>query len=137
MIRITSSTGKSFCSAHKTIRKMPITICLVGCMFSRINTIKHWFRKNPSHNRTQGNTQKIIEVGTIALENRDYLTAKDAFLFVLDTDDNEQLYLTLKNYLFQIDIALAANETDFLAIEKEFDVFFENLVCRAKRFRCN
>lgn len=83
-------------------------------------------------NRSRENTQKIIEVGTIALENKDYLTSKDAFLFVLDTDDNEQLYLTLKNYLFQIDIAVAANEADLQAIEKEFDTFFTEYGMQSK-----
>lgn len=83
-------------------------------------------------NRTQENTQKIVELGIIALDNKDYLTAKDAFLFVLDANNNEQLYFTLKNYLFQTEIALAANETDFLAIEKEFDAFFGEFGMQSK-----
>jgi len=83
-------------------------------------------------NRTQENTQKIVELGIIALDNKDYLTAKDAFLFVLDPNNNEQLYFTLKNYLFQTEIALAANETDFLAIEKEFDAFFGEFGMQSK-----
>lgn len=84
------------------------------------------------YNRTQGNTQKVVELGIIALDNKDYLTAKDAFQFVLDNNNNEQLFFTLKNYLFQTEIALAANETDFLALEKEFDAFFEEFGMQSK-----
>ena len=84
------------------------------------------------HNRTQGNTQKVVELGIIALDNKDYLTAKDAFKFVLDNNNNEQLFFTLKNYLFQTEIALAANETDFLALEKEFDTFFDEFGMQSK-----
>lgn len=84
------------------------------------------------YNRTQGNTQKVVELGIIALDNKDYLTAKDAFQFVLDNNNNEQLFFTLKNYLFQTEIALAANETDFLAIEKEFGTFFEEFGMQSK-----
>ncbi len=84
------------------------------------------------YNRTQGNTQKVVELGTIARDNKDYLTAKDAFQFVLDNNNNEQLFFTLKNYLFQTEIALAANETDFLALEKEFDAFFEEFGMQSK-----
>ncbi len=84
------------------------------------------------YNRTQGNTQKIVELGIIALDNKDYLTAKDAFQFVLDNNKNEQLFFTLKNYLFQTEIALATNETDFLALEKEFDTFFDEFGMQSK-----
>lgn len=84
------------------------------------------------YNRTQGNTQKIVELGIIALDNKDYLTAKDAFQFVLDNNNNEQLFFTLKNYLFQTEIALATNETDFLALEKEFDTFFDEFGMQSK-----
>ena len=84
------------------------------------------------YNRTQVNTQKIVELGIIALDNKDYLTAKDAFQFVLDNNNNEQLFFTLKNYLFQTEIALAANETDFLALEKEFDTFFDEFGMQSK-----
>ncbi len=84
------------------------------------------------YNRTQGNTQKVVELGIIALDNKDYLTAKDAFQFVLDNNNNEQLFFTLKNYLFQTEIALAANETDFLALEKEFDTFFDEFGMQSK-----
>lgn len=84
------------------------------------------------YNRTQGNTQKIVELGIIALDNKDYLTAKDAFQFVLDNNKNEQLFFTLKNYLFQTEIALATNETDFLALEKEFDTFFDEFGLQSK-----
>lgn len=84
------------------------------------------------HNRTQGNTPKVVELGIIALDNKDYLTAKDAFLFVLDNNNHEQLFFTLKNYLFQTEIALAANETDFLALEKEFDTFFDEFGMQSK-----
>lgn len=84
------------------------------------------------YNRTQGNTQKIVELGIIALDNKDYLTAKDAFQFVLDNNKNEQLFFTLKNYLFQTEIALATNETDFLSLEKEFDTFFDEFGMQSK-----
>lgn len=84
------------------------------------------------YNRTQGNTQKVVELGIIALDNKDYLTAKDAFQFVLDNNNNEQLFFTLKNYLFQTEIALATNETDFLALEKEFDTFFDEFGMQSK-----
>lgn len=84
------------------------------------------------YNRTQGNTQKIVELGIIALDNKDYLTAKDAFQFVLDNNNNEQLFFTLKNYLFQTEIALATNETDFLSLEKEFDTFFDEFGMQSK-----
>jgi tetratricopeptide (TPR) repeat protein len=84
------------------------------------------------YNRTHGNTQKVVELGIIALDNKDYLTAKDAFQFVLDNNNHEQLLFTLKNYLFQTKIALAANETDFLALEKEFDTFFEEFGMQSK-----
>jgi tetratricopeptide (TPR) repeat protein len=84
------------------------------------------------YNRTQGNTQKVVELGIIALDNKDYLTAKDAFQFVLDNNNNEQLFFTLKNYLFQTEIALAADETDFLTLEKEFNTFFDEFGMQSK-----
>ena len=74
------------------------------------------------HKRNQTDLANIIEIGTIAYQNKDYETAKNCFNYTLLNSTNIETELNSKLYLLEIDINTNASNEN---IENQFQTLFK------------
>ncbi|WP_111707304.1 tetratricopeptide repeat protein [Lutibacter citreus] len=76
---------------------------------------KALFKRNPT------NLKSIIDLGSIAFENKQYIISKNCFTYVLENTTTKEEQITSKLYLLQSDLELNAPITE---IENQFNQIF-------------
>lgn len=75
--------------------------------------------------RSRINIDKINEIGKLAYDNEDHITATKAFQFIIDNPSNESNLIEAHNYLIQTQIMNAVSDKDFKIIEQRFQELFK------------
>ncbi len=80
---------------------------------------KSVFRRDPK------NTLKIAEIGEIAFDNKDFVTAKDAFRFVTDNNTDPKFLIEAEDFLIRIRIENSKTPQDLKKTNDEFEALFK------------
>lgn len=75
---------------------------------------KSLYRRNPD------NLERIIEVGTLSFENKDYDTSKKSFDLILEHTPDQKTKLQAQTYLLQISNELASTKNELNEVDKNF-----------------
>ena len=72
------------------------------------------------YNRNPDNLERIIEVGTLSFENKDYDTSKKSFIYIEEKTTDPKIKLQTQTFLLQIANALASNKNELIEVDKKF-----------------
>ncbi len=72
------------------------------------------------YNRNPDNLERIIEVGTLSFENKDYDTSKKSFDLILEHTPDQKTKLQAQTYLLQISNELASTKNELNEVDKSF-----------------
>ena len=72
------------------------------------------YKRNPI------NLERILEVGTLSFENKDYETSKKSFDLIVENTDNQKTKLQAQTYLLQISNELASTKNELNEVNKRF-----------------
>jgi len=72
------------------------------------------------YNRNPDNLERIIEVGTLSFENKDYDTSKKSFDLILEHTPDQKTKLQAQTYILQISNELASTKNELNEVDKSF-----------------
>lgn len=72
------------------------------------------------YHRNLDNLERIIEVGTLSFENKDYDTSKKSFDLILEHTPDQKTKLQAQTYLLQISNELASTKNELNEVDKSF-----------------
>ena len=72
------------------------------------------------YNRNPDNLERIIEVGTLSFENKDYDTSKKSFDLILERTLDQKTKLQAQTYILQISNELASTKNELNEVDKSF-----------------
>ncbi len=72
------------------------------------------------YHRNPDNLERIIEVGTLSFENKDYDTSKKSFDLILEHTPDQKTKLQAQTYLLQISNELASTKNELNEVDKSF-----------------
>ena len=87
---------------------------------------KSLIQEKSLYKRNNVSLDRIIEVALISFENKDLITSKSAFIFILENTIDPEIILQAQIYLLHVDLDFATKESEFRIINDKFIELIEN-----------
>ena len=72
------------------------------------------------YKRNPVSLERVLEVGTLSFENKDYETSKKSFDLIVENTDDQKTKLQAQTYLLQISNELASTKNELNEVDKRF-----------------